>query len=226
MKKELDNTRQELVRTRLVLDDASKELIDQQINKQDLLLAMQERDLEMEQLNTQLSLLKEIEAEMAQRNKIYAHFVQRLQHMIDGGQLTIKIESGRLAIQLPNNVLFRSGRAEINPNGRKTLKKVAEVLVQLGERRFQVEGHTDNRPINSVQFPSNWELSTARAISVVRLLIEAGVNAPNLSAAGYGEYQPRADNSTEQGRKLNRRIEIVMIPNLAILSDEIPRVQQ
>lgn len=224
--KELDNARQELIRTRLVLDAASKELIDQQINRQDLLLAMQERDMEMERLNTQLSLLREIEAEAAQRNQIYAQFLQRLKHMIDGGQLSINIESGRLVIQLPNNVLFDSGRADINPRGNKALKTIAEVLAQLEKRRFQVEGHTDNRPINSVQFPSNWELSSARAIAVVRLLIATGVKPQNLSAAGYGEYQPRADNSTEEGRMQNRRIEIVMLPNLELLSDEIPRVSE
>ena len=226
MTEELDNTRQELIRTRLVLDAASKEMIDQQINKQDLLIAMRERDSEMERLNTQLTLLKEIELETVQRNEIYAQFVQRLQHMIDGGQLSVKIESGRLVIQLPNNVLFKSGHADVNPNGKKALKTLAEVLAQLAERRFQVEGHTDNRPINSAPYPSNWELSTARAIAVVRLLVMAGVNPQNLSAAGYGEYQPRADNSTEAGRKLNRRIEIIMLPNLEILSDQLPGIQQ
>lgn len=224
--KSLDNTKQELIRTRLVLDAASKELIDQQINRQDLLLTMQERDMQMERLNTQLTLLREIEAETIQRNKIYAQFLQRLQHMIDGGQLSVKIESGRLAIQLPDNVLFGSGRADINPSGKKALNSIAEVLAQLEERRFQVEGHTDNRPINSIRFPSNWELSTARAIAVVRLLVAAGVKPQNLSAAGYGEYQPRSDNSTKEGRQQNRRIEIVMLPNLEVLSDDIPRVSE
>ncbi len=218
----LDNLRQEFNLTRLRLDDSRKELIDLEIRKQDLHIMMQRLDAEMVDLNLQLAMVKEVEAESNRRNEIHAQFVQRLQHMIDGGQLSVQIESGRLAIQLPNSVLFQSGRAKLNPQGQKTLKRIAAILAQLDDRRFQVEGHTDNQAIKSTRYATNWELSSARAIAVVHLLIKAGVAPHNLSAAGYGEYQPRADNATNIGRKHNRRIEIVMLPNLEVLSNQIP----
>ena len=91
-------------------------------------------------------------------------------------------------------------------------------------RSFQVEGHRDNVPISTERFPSNWELSSARALSVVRILIDAGVAPEHVSGAGYGEYQPVASNDDRDGRRLNRRIEIVMLPNLDVIAetDAIP----
>ena len=151
-------------------------------------------------------------------------FVNRLQSMIDGGQLTVSIDAGRIVINLPNNVLFKTGSANLNVEGQEALTQIGDVLKQFSDRRFQIEGHSDNVPIKSARFPSNWELSTARALSVVHLLTEMGVTPENVSAAGFGEFRPRADNETEEGKQLNRRIEIVMLPNLDILSSELPKV--
>lgn len=172
----------------------------------------------------EIATLRKIEAETKRRNEIYAQFINRLKSMIDGGQLTVSIDAGRIVINLPDNVLFNSGSANLNTEGQEALKKIGEVLTQFSDRRFQVEGHTDNVPIKSARFPSNWELSTARALAVVHLLTEMGVTPENISAAGFGEFRPRADNGTEEGKKLNRRIEIVMLPNLDILSNELPKV--
>jgi chemotaxis protein MotB len=214
---ETRKTQQELTRLRIQLDGAEQELINLQVRRQDLQQALQESNL-------QLSMLREVEAETKRRNEIYAQFVERLQDMIDAGQLSVNIRNGRIVIELPDNILFDSGRAELNEGGRQALTQVAGILAQFRDRRFQVEGHTDDRPIRSARYPSNWELSAARALAVVHLLVEAGVDSRNLSAAGFGEYQPRADNATAQGRQLNRRIEIVMLPNLEILSNEIPQL--
>ena len=172
----------------------------------------------------EIATLSKIEAETKRRNEIYAQFVNRLQSMIDGGKLTVNIDAGRIVINLPNNVLFKTGSANLNPEGQEALTQIGGVLTQFSDRRFQIEGHSDNVPIKSSRFPSNWELSTARALSVVHLLTEMGVNPENISAAGFGEFRPRADNEDEDGRKLNRRIEIVMLPNLDILSSELPKV--
>jgi chemotaxis protein MotB len=139
--------------------------------------------------------------------------------LIDGGQLAVAIVRGRMVIQLPQDVLFASGSATLGAEGRRTLSEVGSVLADLGDRTFQVEGHTDNVPIATAQFPSNWELSSARALSVVRVLVEAGVPSTNLSGAGYGEYQPVAANDDQAGRRLNRRIEIVMLPNLDVIAE-------
>jgi chemotaxis protein MotB len=178
-------------------------------------------------LNTteaQLETMRQIEAETKKRNEIYARFVKELQKMIDGGQLTVSIEQGRIVINLPDNVLFASGSATVNGEGQAALGQIAEVIKAFSDRSFQVEGHTDNVPIKSARFPSNWELSTARALSVVHLMVEKGVAPGNVSAAGFGEFHPRADNDTPEGRALNRRIEIIMLPNLEILSSELPKV--
>jgi len=172
----------------------------------------------------EIATLRKIEAETKRRNEIYAEFVNKLQSMIDGGQLTVSIDAGRIVINLPDNVLFNSGSANLNPEGRQAITQVGEVLSQFSDRRFQIEGHTDNVPIKSARYPSNWELSTARALSVVHLMTEIGVKPENISAAGFGEYRPRADNENDEGKQLNRRIEIVMLPNLDILSSELPKV--
>lgn len=175
---------------------------------------------------SQLETMRQIEAETQKRNEIYARFVNELQKMIDGGQLTVSIEQGRIVINLPENVLFASGHAMVNPEGQDALKQIAGVLKEFSDRRFQIEGHTDNVPMKSTRYPSNWELSTARALSVLHLMIAEGVQAQNVSAAGFGEFHPRADNESAEGRALNRRIEIIMQPNLEILSNELPKVTQ
>ena len=190
-------------------------------NTQEELSASQEK---LSASQAEIATLRKIEAETKRRNEIYEQFVNRLQSMIDGGQLTVSIDAGRIVINLPNNVLFNSGSANLNSEGQEALSQIGGVLKQFSDRRFQIEGHSDNVPIKSARFPSNWELSTARALSVVHLLTEMGVNPENISAAGFGEFRPRADNETEEGRKLNRRIEIVMLPNLDILSNELPKV--
>ncbi len=175
---------------------------------------------------SKLQTMSQIEAETKKRNEIYARFVNQLQKMIDAGKLRVSIEKGRIVINLPDNVLFATGHANVNEEGQKVLKQIAGVLKEFKERRFQVEGHTDNVPIKSSRYPSNWELSSARALHVVHLMVDEGVDPKNISAAGYGEFQPRADNDTPEGRKLNRRIEIIMLPNLEILSNELPKVMK
>jgi len=172
----------------------------------------------------QLKTLRQIEAETQKRNEIYARFVGKLQKMIDAGKLTVSIENGRLVINLPEDVLFPTGRTTLSAGGTETLKEIADILKELPERRFQIEGHTDTVPIHNDRFASNWELSSGRALRVVHLMIDEGVQPANISAAGYGEFQPRADNNTTEGKALNRRIEIVMLPNLDLLSNELPKL--
>ncbi len=210
-------TEQELESAKLQVEKIHNELMNLEARKKSL-----QRSLADSQ--EQMATLRNIEAETKRRNEIYAQFVDRLQSMIDGGQLTVSIEQGRIVINLPNNVLFKSGSANLNPEGKEALGQIAAVLSQFSDRRFQIEGHTDNRPIKSARFPSNWELSTSRALTVVHLLTEMNVVPENISAAGFGEFRPRADNESEEGRRLNRRIEIVMMPNLDILSSELPKV--
>ncbi|WP_345974922.1 OmpA family protein [Sulfurimonas sp. HSL3-7] len=211
--------------------DLKKAVLQRELDEAQKLLNTAESQLQasrsrLSDSEAQLETMRQIEAETKKRNEIYARFVTELQKMIDGGQLTVSIEQGRIVINLPDNVLFATGSARVNADGQVALKQIANVLKEFSDRRFQIEGHTDNVPMKSARFPSNWELSTARALSVVHLMIQEGVAAENVSAAGFGEFHPRADNESKEGRALNRRIEIIMQPNLEILSNELPKVAE
>ena len=169
-------------------------------------------------LQQRLEALAAVEREVRERNAIYEDILGRFRSLMDGGQLTVAIQRGRLVIVLPQDVLFESGSARLGREGQTVIAEVAGVLAGFPERRFQVEGHTDNVPIATERFPSNWELSSARALAVVRLLTQSGVSPENVSGAAYGEYQPVAPNDERDTRRRNRRIEIVMLPNLDVVA--------
>ncbi len=183
---------------------------------------LSQQGAEYDQLQERLQALSQVEQEVQERNRIYEEMLGRFRSLINAGQLNVSIVRGRMVIQLPQDVLFPSGSATLSSDGRQAISQVGTVLSELADRTFQVEGHTDDVPISTAQFPSNWELSSARALSVVRVLIQAGVAPERLSGAGYGEYQPVASNDTPEGRRLNRRIEIVMLPNLDVIADTQP----
>jgi chemotaxis protein MotB len=168
----------------------------------------------LEDTKVRLEELRRAQAAAEARAQLFQQFVQKLKKMIDAGQLKVATRAGRLVIQLPNDVLFDSGQTAIKPAGKEALSQLARVLVTVRGRAFQVAGHTDNVPILTARFPSNWELSTARAVEVVKLLVASGVDVRQLSAAGYGEFDPIAGNETPDGRGKNRRIEITLQPNL------------
>ena len=125
-----------------------------------------------------------------------------------------------MILKLPAEVLFSSGQAQLSEPGRATLADVARVLKDFPERSFMVAGHTDNEPVKDSGYRNNWELSTARALTVTEFFIEQGVRPGNLVAAGYGEFDPIAGNQSARGRRDNRRIELVLVPNV----EEIPRL--
>ena len=170
-------------------------------------------------LRRRLESLRAVEAEVRERNAIYEDVIARFRSLMDGGQLSVAIQRGRLVILLPQDVLFESGSATLGRQGRDVLVEVAGVLAAFPDRQFQVEGHTDNVPISTERFPSNWELSSARALAVVRLLADSGVAPENVSGAAFGEYQPVASNDDRESRRRNRRIEIVMLPNLDVIAE-------
>jgi chemotaxis protein MotB len=171
----------------------------------------------LDDAKARLEELRKAQAEAAAQAALYQQFVQKFKAMIDAGQLKITTRNGRLVLQLPNDVLFDSGQTAIKPAGKAALMQIAAVLRTIQGRLFQVAGNTDNVPIQTAAFPSNWELSTARAVAVVKLLVSQGVDPKELSAAGYGEYDPVAGNDSADGRAKNRRIEITLQPNLGAL---------
>lgn len=117
-------------------------------------------------------------------------------------------------ITIAESTMFESGQAELRPEALPLLEALAEVLIDQAPKEVRVQGHTDNVPIQSIQFPSNWELSTARAASVVRALSEVyGVPTGGLSASGFAEYKPLTNNTTPDGRAKNRRVELLIVMN-------------
>jgi chemotaxis protein MotB len=151
------------------------------------------------------------------RAATFRGLVAKLRSMIDAGQLKVVIRNGRMIIALPNDILFDSGRTDVKPAGKLALAKVAVALASVTDRDFLVAGHTDDLPIKTAVFPSNWELSTRRAVEVVHFLIGQGMRPKVLAAAGYGEFDPAVPNDSPEHRAQNRRIEIVLQPNLSDL---------
>ncbi len=148
------------------------------------------------------------------RAKLFDEFVKKFQKMIDAGKLDITTRRGQIVLALDTDVLFDEGKTDIKADGKTALTEVADALRGLKNRRFQVAGHTDAAPIKTKEFPSNWELSSARAIAVVKLLISKGVRPEVLSAAAHAEFDPAESNASNKGRAKNRRIEIVLVPNV------------
>jgi chemotaxis protein MotB len=159
--------------------------------------------------------------EKSQKEKVqkvsttYQDLLEKMKKEISEGQVTISELKGKLTVNMVDAVLFDTGKAEVKQEGLEVLKKVISILKGETEKAIRIEGHTDDVPISGTlakRFPTNWELSAARAINVTRFLQEQGIDPDVLSAVAYGEYKPISDNETPEGRAMNRRIEIILIP--------------
>lgn len=173
---------------------------------------------------SELEALRQQEREAQQRTQAFNALKAKLQSMIDTGKLDVLVRHGRMIVKLPAQVLFKSGEADLSPSGQSALAEVASVLKDFPDRRFMVAGHTDDRPVTQSDYKDNWELSTARAVTVTEFLIQHGLNPKNLVAAGYGQYDPIASNATPHGRAENRRIELELLPNVAELPQLVDQV--
>jgi len=146
----------------------------------------------------------------------YESLLENMESEIEKGKITITQLRGKLKVNMLDEILFDSGKTTIKPQGIEVLDRVGRILLDVKDRTISIEGHTDNVPIGpelSKKYPTNWELSAARATTVARYLQEkTGINPSVLSATGYGEFQPVATNETEEGQAKNRRIDIVLIP--------------
>lgn len=171
---------------------------------------------EQTRLSNELLAAQSKDAEIQRLTRTHAELTKSLEAEIANGDIRIQQVRDRLTINMVDRVLFDSGQAQVKPAGIKVLKQVSDILKKVTDKQIRIEGHTDNVPIGGKlreRFPTNWELSTARATSVVRFLIEeGGVPRENLSAVGYADTRPVAGNDTEEGRTANRRIEIVLYP--------------
>jgi chemotaxis protein MotB len=194
------------------------------------LSALEARLKEVERLKKELEQVRRArEIQEAQLAKVkhevltVGEEIERITNALEekfGRSLVVTQHHDRLVLTLLGQVLFASGEAELTPLGLNIMKQVGQVLVTFPEKYIQVEGHTDNNPIFGQlqrQYPTNWELSTARATTVLRYLIEqTGMDPKHFSASGYADTRPVQANETEEGRAKNRRVEIVLFPERVI----------
>ncbi len=167
-------------------------------------------------------------AEQQKRINEFKDLTSRFKALTDAGTLQVKIIDGRMIVSLGSDVLFPSGSARLSADGLTAIKEVSTKLNEIPNKKYQIEGHTDNVPIATAVFPSNWELASARALSVVKTMIDNGMSSQRISAASYGDTQPVQSNETPEGKAANRRIEIVIVPDLSALPgyDELQRLSK
>lgn len=167
------------------------------------------------------------QAEVEARIASFKALLDRFRPLIDTGKLKVQIVDGRMVLVLATDILFDKGSAQLSEAGETAIADVAQVLASFPERAFQVEGHTDNDPIATKRYPSNWDLAADRALNVVKAMVNSGLPSTQISGASYGEQKPVASNETDEGKTQNRRIEIVILPDLSKLPgfDELKRLQ-
>lgn len=186
---------------------------------QDKTLKIQTLETRVETLGNERGILKSSLDDLNRRDeaqrKEFADLQRRFKKLTDAGTLSIRIIDGRMVVSLNTDILFPSGSANLSKDGLVTLREVAKQLAAIPDRRYQVEGHTDNIPIATEVFPSNWELASARSIRVVKTMVDAGLTPQRISGASFGDTRPVQPNDTPEGRAANRRIAIIVIPDLS-----------
>jgi chemotaxis protein MotB len=210
---------EDLTRARSDLDRVEKVLADRSAETGAAMAEMRQEIDRLTALENDLQQQLEIErqqreARLAEVQGTYDELVGKLEEEIQRGEVRISELKGKLTVNVVDKILFDSGQADLKPAGIKVLKQIGDILKSAVDKDIQVEGHTDNVPIRGTLaqvYPTNWELSTARATTVLHFLQDkADIPGERLSAVGYGEYQPIASNSTPEDRALNRRIQIVL----------------
>jgi chemotaxis protein MotB len=161
------------------------------------------------------SLAKAKEEQVRKVSSTYENLLEKMKSEISQGQVAISELKGKLTVKMVDSILFDSGKAEVKKGGLEILGKVISILKDVTDKSIRIEGHTDNVQIVGAlakRYPTNWELSAARAVNVTRYLQDQGIDPGNLSAVAYGEWNPVAENDTAEGRAKNRRIEIILVP--------------
>ncbi|OQZ02977.1 MAG: hypothetical protein B6D34_08965 [Candidatus Brocadia sp. UTAMX1] len=178
---------------------------------------------ENQQLNEQLTSLQQENADLSSKAGQYESELSKLESSkraleakLQGTGASVRIKNGAVSVTLPGSVLFDSGQTTLRPQSKETLKKIAGILkTEASSEIVRIEGHTDDDPISKQKdkYKSNWELSTARAAAVLHYLVEeCGISPTRVYLAGFGQYQPIADNKSKTGKSSNRRVEFVIVP--------------
>ena len=177
---------------------------------------------ELESAKKRMDELRKAQAQAEARAAQFRKLVTQFKTLTDAGKLQVEIRENRMIVRLGDKILFDPGKTDLKPEGKDALTQVTGVLKSLPNRNFQIAGHTDNIPIKSAKFRSNWDLSTARAVEVLNFMVAAGMEAKRVSAAGYADQSPVAGNDTPENKAKNRRIEITLVPNL----DDLPPIDE
>lgn len=224
--------------TQKSLTDSQGKVVELQTENQILQNKLGASSVDRNKLQSNIDEMKKAMSEMnarkketEKRMKEYQDLVSKFRGLIDTGKLSVKIVDGRMVVVLGSDILFPSGSAQLSDEGIKSIREITSVLIQISDqtsRKFQIEGHTDNIPIKTAKFPSNWELAAGRALTVVNTMIEGGLAKERISAATFADSRPISDNGTAEGRKHNRRIEIVVVPDLSQMPgfDELNKLSQ
>lgn len=217
MSRELTSTRRDLARERRAHTTLDARVRALQSERDRLTRRVAELRGSEEALRSERDVLRagneQAQAALAAMREAQDALRARLGAELASGEAQMTDDGDSVSLALDERILFPSGQAELNARGLEVLERVAASITALPDRTVRVEGHTDSTPItgeNLARFPSNWELSTARATSVVRFFEAHGIDGDRLAAVGYGEHHPVADNRTAAGRHRNRRIEIVL----------------
>jgi chemotaxis protein MotB len=224
---ELDKCQGELGRTQNELGQshARGDQLKEQVEQRDEQIARLQSEAQklagnLSATQNEMAALRKSRAMAEQRSDVYRSLVARLRDAISAGTLAVEIRKGKMLVKLADQILFDPGQAALKSDGQKALREVAQALKEIPDRDFLVCGHTDNQPIKTSPYASNWDLSTARAVTVVRFLQSEGVDPRHLAAAGFSEFDAVADNANGATRAQNRRIEVVVMPRI----DELPQI--
>jgi chemotaxis protein MotB len=201
LKQELESARARQLELQAQLTDLVKD-------RSKLAASVQEMQDALNALNEQK---RQTEARIAEYRKLLSSF----KALIDAGKLKVKVVDGRMVVELPSDVLFASGSVDLSEAGKASIAEIGQILASLRDKKFQIEGHTDDQPIKTTRFPNNWALAAGRAIAVAEILVKSGLATTAVSAASFGEFRPVATNVSPEGRSQNRRIEIVLVPDLS-----------
>jgi chemotaxis protein MotB len=172
-----------------------------------------------------LAELRHRKAESEARVAEFKALLDKFKTLIDAGKLKVHIVEGRMVVELATDILFPSGSSTLSKDGKAAIAEVAGLLSSIPDRKYQVEGHTDNVAMKG--HVSNWELGSARALTVLHAMIDAGLAPERISASSYGDSRPAKPNDTNENKAANRRIEIVVVPDLSSLPgfDDLKRVE-
>lgn len=217
---QIELAEQEISRRKAALAETTRHLATLDQDKQKIAAALAESQRSLDQLTADLSSERAKTTSLSQENQRLGQSYESLRKSLEGEiadrELKLRQAQSRIVVTILDHVLFDSGQATLKPSGRKVLDQLSSGLKKISDKEIHVEGHTDNRPIRgplAKHYPTNWELSAARATTVVRYFIEqAGLPAENLSAVGYADTRPVATNDTDTSRGENRRIEILLYP--------------